>query len=78
MKSIFDAKIEEYNFELHNNLLTAMYNLFRWGKAESLYCIYCKDVDHGSIHLLIRCPHLENIWNIVNHLQKETTHPHPH
>ena len=40
------------------------------GKAESPYCIYCKDVDHNSIHLLIRCPHIENIWNIFSRLEK--------
>ena len=47
-----------------------MSNLFRWGKAESPYCIYCKDVDHNSIHLLIRCPHIENIWNVLSCLEK--------
>ena len=68
MKHIFDGKVEEFNYKLYNNLLPTMDNLFKWGKTDSPNCIYCTNVIQNSYHLLITCPHLNNIWNIIRHL----------
>ena len=61
----FEPKLADFNFKFLNGLLPTAVNLVKWKKIDSTKCIYCKEADHNSLHMLWDCMYLHDLWKRV-------------
>ena len=77
LKDQLEMKITEFNYKLFHNIIPTGANLLKWKKADTSKCIYCDHDPHNIQHMIFDCPHISNIWTLLNNvLQKDISWTH--
>ena len=56
-----ETYLQSFNFKVLNRYIACRSNLFKWNKAPSPLCIYCRELDTVEHHLFL-CTNLQHFW----------------
>ena len=68
IKVIQEVKLSEFNYKLFTNILATGANLYKWNKMNRCDCIYCGTTPYESKHLIMECPHTQDLWSMISNM----------